>query len=153
MQFDQKTQEFVGTHGTLSIVEEDEVALKLAMLLEGECEGLGPSQAARKYGYTKQRYFQLLHAYEQQGSAALLSKARGPKRNYRRTDELVRQVIRHRFLDPQASAEVIAQKLRQTKFAISIRSVERVIAEYGLQKKTLHLPPAKRTAGQAGRLS
>jgi hypothetical protein len=149
MQFDQRSQEFVGTHGTLSVVEEDEVALKLAMLLEGECEGLGPSEAARKYGYTKQRYFQLLHAYEKLGSAALLSKARGPKRNYRRTDELVRQVIRHRFLDPQASAEVIAQKLRQTEFAISIRSVERVIAEYGLQKKTLHLSSPKRTARHA----
>jgi len=38
----------------------------------------------------------------------------GPKRNYRRTDEIVRQVIRHRFLDPEASADVITQKLVQT---------------------------------------
>ena len=146
MQFDQQSQEFVGTHGSLPLVEEDEVAWKLAMLIEGECEGLGPSEAARKYGYTKQRYFQLLHAYEEQGSAALLSKARGPKWNYRRTDELVRQVIRHRFLDPEASAEVIAQKLRQTDISISTRSVERVVAEYGLQKKTLRMPPAKRSS-------
>jgi hypothetical protein len=35
------------------------------------------------------------------------------------------------------SAEVIAQKLRQTGFVISTRSVERVIEDYGLQKKTL----------------
>lgn len=149
MQFDHQSQEFVGAHGTLPVGEQDEVALKLAMLIEGECEGLGPSEAARKYGYTKQRYFQLLHAYEELGSAALLSKPRGPKRNYRRTDELVRQVIRHRFLDPEASAEVIAQKLCQTEFTISTRSVERVIAAYGLQKKTLRLPPPKRTAGYA----
>jgi transposase len=148
MQFDPQSQEFVGIHGTLPVVEDDEVALKLAMLIEGECEGLGPSEAARRYGYTKQRYFQLLHAYQAQGSAALLSKARGPKRNYRRTDELVRQVIRHRFLDPEASAEVIAQKLRQTEFAISTRSVERVIAAYGLQKKTLRLSTSKRTVGR-----
>ena len=86
---------------------------------------------------------------EELGSTALSSKARGPKRNYRRTGELVRQVIRHRFLDPEASVEVIAQKLRQTEFAISTRSVERVIAEYGLQKKTLHLPSPKRAAGHA----
>lgn len=148
MQFDSQSQEFVGEHGNLSVVAEDEVALKLAMLLEGQCEGLGPSQAACKYGYTKQRYFQLLHAYQEAGSAALLSKPRGPKRNYRRTDELVRQVIRHRFLDPEASAEVIAQKLRQTEFAISTRSVERVIADYGLQKKTLRMPLSKRTTGR-----
>ena len=149
MLFDQRSQEFVGAHGTLPVGEKDEVSLKLAMLIEGECEGLGPSEAARKYGYTKQRYFQLLHAYEELGSMVLSSKARGPKRNYRRTDELVRQVIRHRFLDPEASVEVIAQKLRQTEFAISTRSVERVIAEYGLQKKTLRLPSPKRTARRA----
>jgi hypothetical protein len=118
------------------------------MLIEGECEGLGPSKAADKYGYTKQRYFQLRQAYEQQGSSSLCSKPRGPKRNYRRSDELVRQVIRHRFLDPEASAEVIAQKLRQTGFTISTRSVERVIADYGLQKKTLSVPSSARTTGR-----
>ena len=40
-----------------------------------------------------------------------------------------------------ASADVIAQKLRQAGFDISTRSVERVIEAYGLQKKTLSLPP------------
>ena len=137
MQFDHQAQQLVGEHGRLSVAEQDEVTKKLAMLIEGECEGLGRTEAARKYGYTRQRYAQLLGAYQQQGSAALCSKPRGPKRNYRRTDELVRQVIRHRFLDPDASAEVIAQKLRQTGFTISTRSVERAIADYGLQKKTL----------------
>jgi len=137
MKFVLQEHRLVGDKGSLPVAPTDEVTRKLAMLIEGQCEGLGPSLAAEKFGYTKQRYFQLLHAYEEQGSAALGSKPRGPKRNYRRTDELVRQVIRHRFLDPQATAEVIAQKLRQTGFPISTRSVERVIADYGLQKKTL----------------
>jgi len=143
MKLDPKTHQLVGDKGSLAVAQTDEVARKLAMLIEGQCEGLGPSRAAEKYGYTKQRYYQLLHAYEQLGSAALCSQRRGPKRNYRRTGELVRQVIRHRFLDPDASPEVIAQKLRQTGFVISTRSVERVIAEYGLQKKTLRLPASK----------
>lgn len=143
MQFDLEACKLVGAHGELPVVDQDEITRKLAMLIEGQCEGLGPSQAADKYGYTKQRYYQLLHAYQECGSLALGSKPRGPKRNYRRTDELVRQVIRHRFLDPEATPDVIAQKLSQTGFVISRRSVERVIAEYGLQKKTLHLPPSK----------
>ena len=146
MKFDAHVQQLVGDKGSLPVAETDEVTRKLAMLIEGQCEGLGPSLAAEKYGYTKQRYFQLLHAYEEQGSVALCSRPRGPKRNYRRTGELVRQVIRHRFLDPEASAEVVAQKLRQTGFVISTRSVERVIADYGLQKKTLHLSATKRSA-------
>jgi hypothetical protein len=67
----------------------------------------------------------------------LQSQRTGPKSNYRRTGEIVRQVIRHRFLDPEASVEVITQKLQQTHHPLSIRSVQRVIADYGLQKKTL----------------
>jgi transposase len=141
MQFDLKAGELRGEHGSLRVVDDDEVTRKLMMLIEGECGGLGPLKAAEKFGYSKQRYFQLRGVFEEQGSLGLVSKTRGPKSKSRRTDELVRQVIRHRFLDPEASAEVIAQKLRQTAFVISVRSVERVIAEYGLQKKTLQVPP------------
>ena len=131
----------VGPSGWILLPDEDEITRKLAMLFEGQCEGLGPTQAARKFGYTKQRYFQLLEQFEAQGALALQSKARGPKSNYRRTEEMVRQIIRHRFLDPDASAEVIAQKLQQAHHLISIRSVERVISDFGLQKKTLRLSP------------
>ena len=137
MHLDFESQSLVGSHGTLLVDENDEITRKLAMIIEGECEGLGPIRAARKYGYSRQRYFQLRDAYRREGAKALQSKRRGPKSNYRRTDELVRQVIRHRFLDPEVSPDVIAQKLRQTGFEISTRSVERVIEEYGLQKKTL----------------
>ena len=114
------------------------------MLIEGECEGLGPIEAARKFGFSKQRYFQLRAAFVELGSQALQSQKRGPKTYYRRTAEVVRQVIRHRFLDPDATAEVIAQKLIQSGWEISIRSVQRVIEEFGLQKKTLPMPPEGR---------
>ena len=137
MYCDLKTQSLIGSHGALDIVSNDEVTLKLAMLIEGECEGLGPIKAALKFGFSKARYFQLRQSYREQGAVGLLCKQRGPKTRYRRTGEVIRQVIRYRFLDPEASADVIAQKLRQTGFVISTRSVERAIADYGLQKKTL----------------
>lgn len=139
MHFEKDQLAFVGQGGSLRVLEHDVVSRKLAMLVEGECEGLGAAKAADKFGYTKQRYYQIRSAFLDKGSEVLTDKPRGPKSNYRRTDELVRQVIRHRFLDPDASAAVIAQKLRQSEMPISTRSVERVIAEYGLQKKTLHL--------------
>lgn len=142
--FDLRQGVLVGDAGSLSVPENDEVTFKLAMLIEGECEGLGPVKAAMKFGYTKQRYFQIRGAFFQQGALALLSKPRGPKSNYRRTGEVVRQVIRHRFLDPKASPEVIGQKLRQVGCLVSTRSVERVIADYGLQKKTLSVPTQRR---------
>ena len=138
--FDLKKQALVGTGGRLRVREDDEITRKLSMLIEGECEGLGPTEAARKFGFSKQRYFQLRTVFTELGSQALQSQKRGPKTHYRRTAEVVRQVIRHRFLDPNATAEVIAQKLSQSGWEISIRSVQRVIEEFGLQKKTLPVP-------------
>ena len=141
VQFDPTQHQFIGPDGQLTVSADDEITRKLAMLIEGECQGLGPLRAARKFGFSKQRYFQLRHAFHEGGALALQSKKRGPRRNYRRTDEAVRQIIRHRFLDPDASAAVIAQKLTQAGWPLSIRSVERVIEQYGLQKKTLPLSP------------
>ena len=138
--FDLAQQALVGSGGSLAVRDDDEVTRKLSMLIEGECEGLGPLQAARKFGFSTQRYFQLRAAFIEAGAAALQSRKRGPKTHYRRTAEVVRQVIRHRFLDAEASVEVIAQKLSQSGWKISQRSVQRVIEEYGLQKKTLSMP-------------
>lgn len=134
--YDFQNATLVGNAGSLPVLPNDEAVLKLAMLMEGECEGLGASRAAEKFGMTRQRYSQIRAAYLQHGAEAFISKRRGPKSNYRRTDEVTRQIIRHRFLDPDASAKVISQKLRQTNFPVSTRSVERVLAEYGLQKKS-----------------
>jgi len=128
---------FLGSGGQFPIRSDDIVARHLAMLVMGECSELPVSQVAGLFGYSRQRYYQLLAAFQQGGSAALLPRPTGPKSNYRRTPEIVRRVISQRFLDPDCSPDVIAQKLLQKHFPISQRSVERIIADYGLQKKTL----------------
>jgi len=130
----------VGPTGNLIIPPDDQITPRLLMLIEGECEGLGPMQAAQKHGLSRQRYYQLYKQFQEQGALGLQNQKRGPKTNSVRTEEVERQVIRHRFLDPDASVDIIAQKLRQAGIDISTRSVERVIEKYGLQKKTLSLP-------------
>ena len=139
--FNEASSVLVGPGGRLRVPEGDEITRKLAMLIEGDCGGLGPSRAARKYGYSRQRYFQLRRLFEASGAAALGNRKRGPKRNYRRTGQAVREVIRHRFLDPSASAAVIAQKMRQCGYEISTSTVQRVTKSYGLEKKTLRPGP------------
>ncbi len=141
MHFDLSALRIVGPAGDLPVLPDDLVVSRLAMLIEGQCEGLGAAKAAETLGISKQRYCQLLKLYREHGSAGLQGHKPGPKHNYVRTDEVERQVIRQRFLDPDASVDIIAQKLRQAGFAISTRSVDRVIEKYGLQKKTLSLPP------------
>jgi transposase len=139
--FDLPAHRIIGPAGELPVRPDDLVVSRFAMLIEGQCEGLGATKAADKLGLTKQRYFQLLKLFREHGSAGLQPHKPGPKHNYVRTDEVERQVIRHRFLDPDATVDIIAQKLRQAGFAISTRSVDRIIEKYGLQKKTLSLPP------------
>jgi hypothetical protein len=138
MQFDPTTHTITGPAGTLVAPEgDDEMLRKLAMLIDGECEGLGAAGAAAKHGYTKQRYYQLLAAFTQDGCLALRSRKPGPQKPSRRTAELTHEVVRHRFLAPDASPDVIAQKIRQTGRLISTRSVSRVLADFGLQKNSL----------------
>ena len=137
MRFELPERRIVGVVGELLVPPDDEAAERFLMLIEGQCEGLGGAAAAVKYGFSRPRYYQLLKLFHERGTPALRSQKRGPKGPSVRTEEAVRQVIRHRFLDPDASADVIAQKLRQTGFPVSTRSVERIIEQFGLQKKTL----------------
>lgn len=134
-----------GEKGNIILDFMDEVLLKFGMLYEGECEGIGASMAAEKFGYSRQRYYQLLDLFKKNGLFALKSKKTGPQTNYRRNDEVLRQIIRHRFLDPNASAEVIAQKMTQCGFLISHRSVQRVISQFGLQKKNCTFATQQKT--------
>ncbi len=126
----------VGAHGSLQLPADGGASLKLAMLIAGECLGLGPDEAAEAFGYTRQRYFQLKHAFADGGAPALVGRKPGPTPAPRGLDEAARQIVRHRFLDPEASPEVIAQRLAQSGLPISARSVGRVVAWFGLQKKT-----------------
>jgi transposase len=141
VQFDMAAHRIIGPAGELLVRHDDLIVSRLAMLIEGQCEGCGAAKAAEKLGLSKQRYFQLLRLYREHGSVGLQAHKPGPKRNSVCTDEVVRQIIRHRFLDPGATVEVIAQKLGQAGLLVSIRSVVRVIEEYGLPKKTRSLPP------------
>jgi hypothetical protein len=141
LNFNPDTHQLTGPAGLLPMLPDDAPARRFLMLVEGQCLHHNIAAVAAKYGYCRQRYYQLLEQFKLGGLQALHTRKTGPKSNYRRTDQAVRQVLRHLFLDPEASAAVVVQKLRQIHFAISLRSVRRIIADYGLQKKTLSPQP------------
>ena len=124
-----------GPGGSLTIQPNDFSAIKMAMLLDGVFNVYSPEELAGKYNYSREHYYYLLRIFKEEGSKGLENKKSGPKNNYVRTEIIENQVIRHRFLDPDAGADVIAQKMRQNGFKVSQRSVERTITEKGLQKK------------------
>ncbi len=150
LHFDPAAHLLTGPTGSLPVASADLLAQRFLMLLEGQCLEQNVVAVAEKYGYCRQRYYQLLHDFKAGGLTALHPKKTGPKSNYRRTDAAVRQVLRYLFLDPDASPAVIAQKLRQTGFPISLRSVNRIIADYGLQKKTLSPQSTAQSPSPAG---
>jgi len=124
----------------LNISPDDKPLRKLMMLIEGTY-GMGIQASIKKYTYSEQRYHQLLRDFKNRGMDALIDRKRGPKSKHVRDETVMNQVIRQRFLDPEASADVIAQRLRQIGLQVSVRSVERTITEYGLQKKTPSITP------------
>jgi transposase len=125
-----------GPSGKLSIDNNDKLAKKIGMIFEIHCLGKSSKKVAKRYGYTKQRYYQILEKFKEEGSKGITEKKTGPVTNRILTDTVTSQIIRYRFLDPDSSIDVIVQKLRQSGIKVSKRSVERVITKNGLQKKT-----------------
>lgn len=133
-----------GSNGSFAIKTDDYLSRNIAMLIENKCLGTTVTKISKKYCITRSRFYQIKDAYKKDGEEGITEKKRGPKGNSIRTETIINQIIRYKFLDPNTTSEVIAQKLRQTGYKISIRSVERTITEYGLQKKTPFVKSGKR---------
>jgi hypothetical protein len=121
-----------GSHHQLPINKNDKLACIMAMLFEAP--HIGVEAALSKYGYTEKRYYQLLKLFQEHGSQGLIDKLNRPKSNRNRKGQKIARVLRFHYIDPESSAVVIAQKMRQAGFSISVKSVERTLTEYGLQK-------------------
>jgi len=132
-----------GTTGKLEIDQNDKLARKMGMLIEVECWGRSAQEVSKRYGYTKQRYYQILTKFKEEGSKGIQEKKTGPTKKRKLTETVTAQIIRYRFLDPGGTIDVIVQKLGQSGIKVSKRSVERVITEYGLQKKTPFIKSGK----------
>ena len=128
--------EITSPRGSIAIDPSDTVLWKLSMIFEALYRpDTAVQEIADKYGYKRESFYQIFNKLKTGGSGSLKDKPRGPKRNYKRTNEVTKQAVRLRFLDPEANSEVITQKLKQFGYSISQRSVERIIGDYGLQKK------------------
>ena len=72
----------VGPEGRLMVPEQDDITPKLAMLFEAQCEGNSVSEIVKKFGYSKQRYYQLLHLFQEHGASALQNQSTTPFVHY-----------------------------------------------------------------------
>lgn len=128
------THEIRGPGGTLAIRPEDEAALDLVMLVEGETSGRELDDVLRQYGRSRSTYYEKLRRFREQGLEGLQSRPPGPRAPWRRPLEVVRFIVTTRLRHPDRSAAEIAGELGRAGHPVSMRSVERTLTQFGLTR-------------------
>ncbi len=127
---------FEGPQGHFMVEAKDREALDLLMLYEGETSDISITELCRQYGYkSTESYYHKLSAFQKEGMKGLWRSRRGPRTNYRRTDEAVQRAIALRFEFPEKNAAEIQKMLQAEGFSLSVRSVERIFTSYGIGLK------------------
>ena len=67
LNFNPDTHRLTGPSGSLNLLPDDDAACRFLMLLEGECLHDNIAAIAAKYGYCRQRYYQLLERFKSGG--------------------------------------------------------------------------------------
>ncbi len=127
-------REITGPGGTLPLRAGDEASLDLLMLVEGETSGRPLEQILARFGRSRSTYYEKLRRFREQGLEGLLSRPPGPRTAWRRPLEVVRFIVTARMRDPERGAAAIAEELDRAGHAVSVRSVERTLTQFGLTR-------------------
>ena len=123
---------FKGPAGVLSAPETDEIADVLAMLIEGETSGRNLDDVLADFERSRSTYYEKLQRYREHGVTGLLPRKSGPREPWKLTLATAAKIVRLRLQNPQRSAQSIAEALARDGVALSERSVERVLSQFGL---------------------
>ena len=126
--------EISGPGGTLPLRPDDEAAIDLVMLIQGETSGRQLDEVLTEYGRSRSTYYEKLRRFREQGLEGLLSRPPGPRSAWRRPLEVVRFIVTARIRDPERSAPAIAEDLARLGHQVSVRSVERTLTQFGLTR-------------------
>ena len=126
------TKAIKGPAGSLPLRPDDEAAVDLAMLIEGETSGRPLGAILEEFGRSRSTYYEKLKRFREQGVAGLLARPPGPRSAWRRPLEVVRFIVTARLRDPERSAADIAEDLGRLGHSVSVRSVERTLSQFGL---------------------
>jgi transposase len=140
-------REIKGPGGSLPLPAQDEAAIDLVMLIEGETSGRALDDVLAEFGRSRSTYYEKLRRFREQGVQGLLSRPPGPRSAWRRPLEVVRFIVTSRLRHPGRSAAEIASELDRLGHSVSTRSVERTLTQFGLTRGTR---VAARAPGAAG---
>ena len=123
-----------GPGGQLPLRRDDEAGSDLLMLIDGETSGRPLDEVLSEFGRSRSTYYEKLRRFREQGVEGLLARPPGPRTAWRRPLEVVRFIVRARLRDPGRSAALIAGDLLRQGHAVSVRSVERTLSQFGLTR-------------------
>jgi transposase len=135
--------EIKGPGGTLPLGPHDEAVIDLVMLIEGETSGRNLDDVLEKFGRSRSTYYEKLRRFREQGLEGLLPRPPGPRSPWRRPLEVIRFVVTTRLRNPGRTAAEIVEDLAKLGHAVSVRSVERTLSQFGLTR-----PAATREHGE-----
>lgn len=139
--------EIRGPGGVLQLRPQDEAALDLVMLIEGETSGRPLDEILLRYGRSRSTYYEKLRRFRENGVEGLLSRPPGPRSPWRRPLEVVRFIVTTRLRHPDRAANEIADDLARLGHLVSVRSVERTLTQFGLTRHARSASPRQGTNG------
>jgi transposase len=106
----------------------DLVQVRYELLRRHLIDGRSVAEACRMYGMSRQMFYHLARAFQQQGFPGLLPRKRGPKRARKVTDEIVAYVAAERANCGRTPRQLAADVHREFGVWVHHRSLERGLA-------------------------
>lgn len=118
----------------------DKVQVKYEMLRAHEVDGENISEAAPRFGYTRESFYTSKERFETEGIAGLVDRKRGRKGPDKLTEEILEFLRQSKRQDPRLSGARLCEMVRE-RYGVKLhkRTVEKAVAGRVVrQKKTKH---------------
>ena len=110
----------------------DRGQVKYEMLRAHSHEGHFITRVCKKFGYSRESFYQALEAFKQQGIAGLVDKPKGKNKPDKVTPEIIGFVIYQRAKFGLSGAAIAKDIFREFNLKLHKRTVERILGYYGI---------------------
>jgi transposase len=109
----------------------DRAQVKYEMLRAQRAEGVSVAQACRRFGFSRESFYQISHAFNQKGFSSLLPKKRGRKGPVKLKGEVLAFALEKRTENPEIDPGQLAVQIAQ-RFGVDMH---RTTVMRGIKKK------------------
>ena len=120
---------------SLTVKSKDIIQWRYEMIREASLSKGSIDDICRKYHYSRDMYYYYKGKFDAQGILGLADEKPGPRTATKRTGDVDRMIIEHRFKKPHINMYEIAEQMNKLGIDISARSVSRTLEEHGLSLK------------------